>query len=430
MSYKVFMIGWEFPPHIIGGLGIACQGIARSLARRGNQVKFLVPRLFGDESLENGLELFGLKEKLQILSEEEIQQLHLSRDEDPQSLAEFSGYASREYRIPRSAAELSTMRQHVSTVDLPMEGGYGDKMYAEIQRYAVFAAIMAPKLEIDLIHAHDWMTYPAGLAASQASGKPLICHVHATEFDRSGDHVNQFVYDLERHAFHACQAIITVSNYTRNILIQRYNVPESKIFPVHNGVDFEIPESVLEQTPARPMEDRIILFLGRITFQKGPDYFVRAAKIVIDRLKNVRFVMAGTGDMYHRMIELAADLGIGKYFHYTGFLNREQTKRIYSMSDLYIMPSVSEPFGISPLEAMMHGVPVIVSRQSGVSEVIANCVKVDFWNVNEIAQKIIDILLDREYTDKMRRSGHYEARNVTWDMAAGRIEEVYQKIIK
>ncbi|MBI3395416.1 MAG: glycosyltransferase family 4 protein, partial [Spirochaetia bacterium] len=251
-------------------------------------------------------------------------------------------------------------------------------------------------------------------------------HVHATEFDRSGENVNAYIYDLERQAFHKATAVVTVSNYTRSILIERYGVDPSKITAVHNAIDFEIPEEVFEVR--KPVQEKIVLFLGRITFQKGPDYFVRAAKIVVEHAPNVRFVMVGTGDMYRRMIELAADLGIGKYFHYTGFLDRDQVRQMYAMSDLYVMPSVSEPFGISPLEAMMHGVPVIVSRQSGVSEVVANCIKVDFWNVEELAEKMIAVLTDAALSRTLSESGRSEASRLTWEDTARKLEIVYYQL--
>jgi len=430
-NLRILTIGWEYPPHITGGLGIACQGLVRALARKGHWINFLVPRLWGDEARDEGIELTDVKSRLLTFSEDQI--LRLSKQfEIFMKNRTYGAYESAQYRPPGvglSESTLSSSAIREAFLEMPMQGGYGDQLYEEIQRYSDFASILATGGNFDLIHAHDWMTYPAGLAARSISGKPLICHVHATEFDRSGESVNQYVYDLERHAFHSCDAIITVSNYTRNILIQRYGVQPEKIFAVHNGIEFEIPESIVENNPVdRTVDDKIVLFLGRITFQKGPDYFVRAAKIVIDKLKNVRFVMAGTGDMYHRIIEMAADLGIGKYFHYTGFLNRQQTRKIYEMSDLYIMPSVSEPFGISPLEAMMHGIPVIVSKQSGVSEIISNCMKVDFWNVNEIADSIIHLLTDNELNTKLRKHGHYEARNITWDMAADRIQDVYRQV--
>jgi len=425
---RIFMIGWECPPRITGGLGVACLGLARALARMGHRVEMLVPELYGDEVREEGVHLFDVKEMLPLLSAEEI--LRISGQLQRFAETEHTGvYASKSYRSSQSESHERLLPESRKLTERPIIGGYGDHVYNEIRLYADFAALIAKKLDIDIIHAHDWITYPAGLAARRATGLPLICHVHATEFDRSGDHINQYVYNLEREAYLAADAIITVSNYTKKILVERYAVPSEKIWTVHNGVEFEIPESSPDRHVARSLVDeKLVLFLGRMTFQKGPDYFVRAAQIVIERVKDVRFVMAGTGDMYHRMIEMAADLGIGKYFHYTGFLNRRQTIRIFAMSDLYIMPSVSEPFGISPLEAMTQGVPVIVSKQSGVCEVISNCVKVDFWNIEEIAASMICLLTDEDLTDQMRDQGRQEVRQITWETAARKVEKIYEYI--
>jgi len=430
--FRIFMIGWEYPPRITGGLAVASEGIAASLGKKGNHVRFIVPRLYGDEPYHENVDLIDAGTRTELYTDEELEILQNLARRDYVSQKTFSPYASSEYTGESQwvQSEHKVHHHHSGQAAVPLlQGGYGDWMYQEIERYARASYFMAQKFAlIDVIHAHDWMTFPAGLAAMNATGKPLVVHVHATEFDRSGDKVNQYVYDLERYTFHHATAIMTVSNYTRNLLIQKYGVTPEKIFPVHNAIDFELPGNLLERK--KNIRDHIVLFLGRITFQKGPDYFVRAARIVLDQMTNVRFVMAGTGDMYSRMIEFAADLGVGKYFHYTGFLGREQVKRLYSMSDLYVMPSVSEPFGISPLEAMLHGVPVIVSRQSGVSEVIQNCVKVDFWNVEELAEQILRILRDQELKENMQQEGHREVRAISWDAAAEKMEQVYARLKK
>jgi glycogen synthase len=430
-KFRIFMIGWEYPPRITGGLAVACEGIASSLGKQGNQVRFLVPRLNGDEPVRENVELIDAGTRTEFYTESELQVLENLALHDYKQQKLFSPYASGEYEGQSQwvREKSQTHSTQARTRQMPLlRGGYGDWMYQEIERYARASFFLSQKFDVDVIHAHDWMTFPAGLAAMNATGKPLVVHVHATEYDRSGDKVNQYVYDLERYAFQHATAIMTVSNYTRTILVEKYGIKAEKIFPVHNAVDFELPRSVLERK--KTIKDHIVLFLGRITFQKGPDYFVRAARLVIDQMQNVRFVMAGTGDMYSRMIEFAADLGIGKHFHYTGFLGREQVKRLYSMSDLYVMPSVSEPFGISPLEAMLHGVPVIVSKQSGVSEVIQNCIKVDFWNVEEMADQILRILRDSELKANMQTEGHKEVSGISWDAAASKMEKVYEQIGK
>lgn len=410
---------------------MACRGLARSLVKRGHRLQFMVPRLFGDEPVDPGLELMDVSTGFDSLTLEERASLPALGSALAGAGPQAGVYDSSSVRPAPSvgaAGDSLLTGEHLEAARL--QGGYGPGVYQEIRWYADYIALLARRLRFDIIHCHDWITYPAGLGARVATGKPLVAHVHATEWDRSGENVNQFVYDLERECFHRSDAVITVSNYTRDVLVERYGVPPEKIVPIHNGVEFEMSEKFVgrESAPADQQRDRIVLFLGRITFQKGPDYFVRAARIVVDRMPNVRFVMAGGGDMYHRMIEMAADLGLGKYFHYTGFLDKDQVARLFARSDLYIMPSVSEPFGLSPLEAMLHGVPVIVSKQSGVSEVIQHCIKVDFWNVEEIAGAIVSVLENPQLSRQLESAGSDEVRRVTWAAAAEKIETVYDSL--
>lgn len=431
---RVLMIGWEYPPHIAGGLGIACRGISRALVRRGHRVRFLMPRLFGDEATESGIELVDIKSSLDLLTPEEREELEEIRRRKGRVRPAhyFFTYRSSDYQPPHGIPwrDPRWPLESGGSENAPiLEGGYGEYLYREIHDYARIAAMLATKFECDLIHVHDWMTFPAGLAAAAAVRRPLICHVHATEFDRCGPGINQAVYDLEREAFHACPQVIAVSEYTRNILVERYGVAADKISVVYNGVDLDEIEGPRSEEDERPIRDKIVLFLGRMTLQKGPDYFIRAAQLVIEKNKRVRFVMAGVGDMYYRMIELAAELGIGGHFHYTGALDRSEVRRIYRMSDLYIMPSVSEPFGITPLEAISHGVPVILSRQSGVSEVLHGCEKVDFWNVDELASRILSLLENSEYARTMRDEALRELKEITWDHSARRLEEVYGGVL-
>jgi glycosyltransferase involved in cell wall biosynthesis len=256
-------------------------------------------------------------------------------------------------------------------------GSYGASLMDEIHKYSVVAQVIASEEEFDIIHAHDWLAYPAGIAAKAVSGKPLVIHVHATDFDRSGGNVNPVVYNMEKEGMDAADKIITVSNLTRDIVINKYNISPDKVETVYNAV--EPPSHSELDIPERTYDDKIVTFLGRITMQKGPEYFIEAARMVLSRMPNVRFVMAGSGDMMERMIRHAAALRITDRFHFTGFLRGNDVFTMLRMSDVYVMPSVSEPFGISPLEAMQSNVPVIISKQSGVAEVLTHAVKVDFW---------------------------------------------------
>ena len=302
-------------------------------------------------------------------------------------------------------------------------------MYAEVHRYAALAAELAKNEEFDIVHAHDWMTYPAGIVVAAISGKPLVVHVHSTEFDRSGEHVNQMIYNIERQGMERADKVIAVSFYTRSIIISRYGISGEKVEVVHNGVernnnnDWSLDETGIKK------DEKIVLFLGRITMQKGPEYFLRAAKKVLEVMDNVKFVMAGSGDLMHRAVEMAAELGIGQKVLFTGFLRGEDVRKIYKMADLYVMPSVSEPFGIAPLEALNHDVPVIISKQSGVSEVLTHALKVDFWDVNEIANKIVAVLKYPPLQVTLRDQGSFEVRKLRWKDSAAKCAKIYEEML-
>ncbi len=288
------------------------------------------------------------------------------------------------------------------------------------------AALIARE-QFDVVHAHDWLTYPAGIAAAKISGKPLLVHVHSTEFDRAGNNVNQRVYDIERAGMHAADRVIAVSQMTKSICVRRYGIRPDKIDVVYNGVERE------SQQPARGVRiesgDHIVLFLGRITMQKGPEYFIAAAKRVLEKVQNVKFVLAGSGDMALRMIELAANMGIGHKVLFTGFLRGRDVDRVFRMADCYVMPSVSEPFGIAALEAISHDVPVILSKTSGASEVLTHVLKVDFWDIDDMANKIVAVLRYPPLRQTLREHGSFELHRLTWEGAAERCVTSYQASI-
>ena len=324
--------------------------------------------------------------------------------------------------------------------DPPLEGGapsapatsgsvpdYGHDLIGEVERYARFCLEACRGLKFDIIHAHDWMTYPAGLWIARATGRPLVVHVHSTEFDRSGENVNQLVYDIERRGMHGALKVITVSQLTRNVVINRYGVPARQVEVVYNGVEFEPRKSGMTGIRSR---DKIVLYFGRITFQKGPEYFIAAAKRVLEVMDDVKFVVAGSGDMARSMIEMAAEAGIGHKVLFTGFLCGDDIQRVFGLADLYVMPSVSEPFGIAPLEAMSHDVPALISRTSGVSEVLTHALKVDFWDIDDMANKIIAVLKYPPLSQTLREHGAFEVRRITWDGAAERCEQVYASVLR
>jgi glycosyltransferase involved in cell wall biosynthesis len=306
---------------------------------------------------------------------------------------------------------------------------YGPNIQEEVQRYALKVLTATESEPFDIIHAHDWMTFPAGVALATHSGKPLVVQVHSTEFDRSGEHVNQYVYDIERWGMHAATRVITVSHYTRNILVNRYAVPPEKIEVVYNGIDGSESVALAAPPAASARRDRVVLFLGRITMQKGPEYFLHAAKRVLEKEKDVKFIMAGDGDKLHGIIDLAAWLGIGHRVFFTRFLRGADVHRVYQMADLYVMPSVSEPFGIAPLEALQHNVPVLISKTSGIAETFRNALKVDFWDIDEMANKIVAVLRRPPLQQMLRVNGRQEALRFRWEDSAARVNEIYHRVL-
>lgn len=422
------MFGWEFPPHITGGLGTACYGLTRGIAKENVDVIFVVPRAYGDED--------GSSVRLVAAENIDVTHTNMQLEEFWKHIRYLEVSSNivpyvdpEEFKKIVDSSELeSTKNSSLSSLKkFKFSGKYGPNLMSEVTRYALIAATIASENQFDVIHVHDWLTFPAGIAAKMVSKKPLVVHVHATEFDRSGENVNQSVYDIERRGMEVADKVITVSNYTRNIVITRYGIPESKVVTVHNAVDFSNHQE--EQGGERGVTEQVVTFLGRVTFQKGPDYFVEAASKVLKKHPNVRFVMAGSGDMLNRMIRQVAKLGIAHKFHFTGFLKGPDVNRMFSLSDVYVMPSVSEPFGISPLEAMRSNVPVIISKQSGVSEVLKYAIKVDFWDVDALADSIYGLLNYKALANFFIKYGQDEVNNLKWDNAAKQVVNIYNSTI-
>ncbi|MGE4191904.1 MAG: glycosyltransferase family 4 protein [Pseudodesulfovibrio sp.] len=422
---RVLMFGWEFPPYISGGLGTACLGLTKGLAHLGTEILFVLPRLDSDEEGHH-LTLMGANRIRAKVGISEIRQLR-ERLAVLEVLSPLRPYLTEvEYRTLIEKNELITTEDIFAELENDFAGGYGENLMAEIVRYSLIGAHLGMSQEFDVIHAHDWLTAPAGIEAKRVSGKPLVVHAHALEFDRSGEHVNQSVYDIERAGFEAADRIIAVSHFTKETIVHRYSIDPAKITVVHNAVEKE--RRLGQLRVAKPFKEKLVLFLGRITFQKGPDYFVEAAAKVLEKNHDVRFAMAGTGDMLPRMVERMADLRLADRFHFLGFVRGADVERIYAMSDLYVMPSVSEPFGITPLEAMVFDVPCIVSKQSGVAEVLEDAVKVDFWDVDRLAFEIQDILENEKRAGELVEKGRETLKKVQWDHAAERVLDVYRQL--
>ena len=426
------MFGWEFPPHIAGGLGTACYGMTRGLARNGVEVVFVMPRAYGDEDqrfvrVVNASDVETIGTRDHEFSEELLEKvsfIHIDSNMLPYiSPEEYAAYHDEFVRSGRTHEWTDVWKQRYT-----FSGKYGANLMEEVARYAMVAAQVAKDLEgqFDVIHAHDWLTYFAGIAAKRVSGKPLVVHMHATEFDRSGENINRRVYAIEKAGMQAADRVIAVSELTRRIVIGKYGSPAETVVTVHNAVRFGESEDAV---PERAVKDKVVTFLGRITYQKGPDYFVEAAAKVLQRVSDVRFVMAGSGDLMNHVVRRVAQLGIADRFHFTGFLKGGEVQRMFRLSDVYVMPSVSEPFGISPLEAMRSGVPVIISRQSGVAEVLDYAIKVNYWDVDALADAIYGLLTYPALGRMFASKGLEEVTGLKWTNAAAKIKTVYETVV-
>ncbi|MBT1703678.1 glycosyltransferase family 4 protein [Chryseosolibacter indicus] len=521
---KVLMFGWEFPPHISGGLGTACYGLTHSLGKEDVDVLFVVPKLHGDEptvktSLINAsaipyktiklnspdINIDSKKENKSavntIPSDSRKQDVKPStiyttntgdiisvKEEDnftyieiPSGLSAYrapdfeqhssevnhwnysfgdrknnspiesntesntsSELASKASQLTTSAdqteAQETQPQEHINSdnaieesdsvkeVTYTFSGSYGANLLLEVERYAQVAEEIARRFSFDVIHAHDWMTYPAGIAAKEVSGKPLVVHVHATEFDRTGDNVDTRVHAIEQRGMQKADRVVTVSEWTKRIAVNKYNIAEQKVCVVHNGIIPQKKQKVEFKSPLRKAP--VVTFLGRVTHQKGPLYFVEAARKVLKEIPDARFIVAGSGDLLPAMIQRVAQLKMSSHFHFTGFLKGNDIQKVWKMSNLYVMPSVSEPFGIAPLEAIQAGVPVIISKQSGVAEVMPHAITVDFWNTNELAESICSVLKYKSLHKTLKKNSKKHIKGITWDNAAKKLNNLYHELIE
>jgi glycosyltransferase involved in cell wall biosynthesis len=449
---KILMLGWEYPPNISGGLGVACHGLSEALRHEGVEITFVVPHLSGAEE----------KSEVELLSASRINIEPSAPVEKPQRELPVgtTGYAAHTtseiirvestlspYNFAHIEGHLSVIEQwnasllqntqrhkqdggnvtgEKESIHFSLKGGYGPGLLQEVERYALIIEQLAKNISFDVIHAHDWMTFPAAMKARDVSGKPLVIHFHATEYDRAGESGSPQVYHIERSAINAANRVIAVSGWTSKLLVSKYLVDDSKVDIVHNGI-IKSGKGVVRTRS--PLGEKIITFLGRITFQKGPEYFVRAAAKVLAQFPDCHFVMAGSGDALPQMIKMVAGSGMSSRFHFTGFLSKHETEQLLSFSSVYVMPSVSEPFGLTPLEAIQAGVPVVISKQSGVSEVMNHALKVDFWNVDELVGAITSIMKHKSLADTLRENAQKDVQAISWQAAAQKIKCIYDEAI-
>lgn len=428
---KVLMFGWEFPPHITGGLGTACFGLTKGLVKHNVDILFVVPKAYGDEDQQAVRLVNASKVNIDVQDTEMAEHWkHLTYMEIGSNLVPYLDPVEFERQVSESQKTQTTHTKHsILGPRYEFSGSYGTNLMEEVSRYALVAANIAKKYNYDVIHAHDWLTYAAGIAAKEVTGKPLVLHMHATEFDRSGEHnINNQVFEIEKSGMEAADQVITVSNLTRKIVIEKYGIDAKKVITVYNGVAPKDKSHV--HAIQRHVREKVVTFLGRVTFQKGPEYFVEAAYKILQKDDNVRFVMAGKGDMLHKIIKRVAQLRIGTKFHFTGFLNSPEVDRMFGMSDVYVMPSVSEPFGISPLEALRSNVPVVISKQSGVAEILQHALKVDFWDIDALADSIYGVLHYDAMSKMFIRYGKDEVEKLQWEKAAYHTLDVYKKVLQ
>ncbi|MDR3326630.1 MAG: glycosyltransferase family 4 protein [Prevotellaceae bacterium] len=412
---KVLMFGWEFPPHILGGLGTASYGLTKGMSlQQDMEITFVIPNPFGDEDA-SFLRIIGANQ-VPVVWKDLDHSYVISR------VANADEYFHLRNGIRYDFGRIWT--NDLGCVDF--SGRYPDNLIEEIYNYEAVASVIANSVSFDVIHSHDWVAYPAGIFAKNISGKPLVIHVHATDYDRSRGNVNPDVYRIEKAGMDAANHIITVSNLTRQTVIEKYNINPDKITTVHNAVE---PLDFVDELHKTERSDRVVAFLGRITMQKGPEYFVEVAEKVLKYTKGVRFIMAGSGDMMNEMIRLVAQKGIADKFHFTGFLKGRQVYELLTQSDVYMMPSVSEPFGISPLEAMQCGTPSIISKQSGCAEILNHAIKTDYWDIYTMADYIHAIAKYPAMYNALRKNGLEEINNIKWECAGQKVREIYDKLI-
>ena len=400
-TMKVLMFGWEFPPFNSGGLGVACEGLAKALALLGVKVLFVLPKKLNCHHPNFNIIFADDTDCLKIKAVNSIITPYITTQS-------YSDVAKK----------------------IGLTSIYEADLFKEVLRYGKLAQKIAQNEIFDVIHAHDWLSFPAGIMAKEVSSKPLIVQIHATEFDRAGGNPNPFVYAIEKNGMEKADAIIAVSNYTKNKIVENYGINPEKIKVVHNAID---PNYFNSANPGQIFDlkksgKKIVLFVGRITLQKGPDYFLKAAQKVLSFNKNVIFIMAGSGDMTQQIIEGAASMGIADKFLFAGFLTGDDLKKAYLLADLFVLPSVSEPFGLAALESLALKTPILISKQSGISEVIQNALKVDFWDTDEIANKILACLTYQGLGTTLQEESFKEMDKLSWEKSAQKCLKIYQDL--
>jgi glycosyltransferase involved in cell wall biosynthesis len=456
---KVLMLGWEYPPHIAGGLGTACEGLTKALAEQGVSIHFVVPKMFGDEQVDHML-FSQVAQPLHVVSPKSKQATteNLEKSEIPAFLSPYwspsqfkqavetvtrrewsvTPPSSKDDKVAKAlidgdvygvelASALSEFSSQERTAQRAVSDRYASDIFSEVERFTARVLARFRFADFDVIHAHDWMTFPAAVALAQTTKRPLVVHVHSLEHDRSGVFHDETIDKIERFGIKAADRVIAVSHYTKRSIESRHFISSQLISVVHNGV---YPRQVVsEYRHKKTWPKNVVLFLGRVTFQKGPDYFLEVATKVIPHVKDLVFVVAGSGDMLPGIIDEVKRLSLEEYFLFPGFVQGAELEELFSVADLYVMPSVSEPFGIAALEAISFETPVILSKQSGASEVLQHVLKSDFWDTQRMADLIINALMHRELRDELVANAKEEISRLHWDAAAAKTVEIYEELL-
>ncbi len=419
---KILMLGWEYPPIIGGGLGIATRDLTKHLTKKNIDITLILP--YAPKNFKTHVKIISTN-NLNILTLKEIKEL-IKKNLVIHGYTNIEEYNRKIYLIENNIKE----ENEDLKLNKKIKELYGKNLFEEIEKYTITIEHIIKKITFDIIHAHDWMTYKAGIKIKEKTGKKLVLHIHATEYDRTGgNNINSYVYNIEKEGFEKADRIIAVSNYTKNILIEKYGISPEKIEVAHNGIETE--ETKIEEINLGELKNKnYLLFLGRITLQKGPEYFIEAAKKVLEVKKDAYFVFAGTGDKINEMIKKTIEYGINKNFYFFNRqVNRREVYTLFKNARAYILSSVSEPFGITPLEAIAVKTPVIISKQSGVSEVLQNVLKVDFWDINKMAHYMANILKHDPLKETLSEHSYEELKKISWEKTAEKVKNIYEKLL-
>jgi glycogen synthase len=409
---KILMLGWELPPLYAGGIGMVCYDLLKELSKQNVDVVYMMP--FGPTTISS-----DTRAKI-ITAESRLPSIKATIHKIPTLFTAYDSPASYEKTV-------TTFEKGYDTKEWVKKPLYGKNLFEEVDLFAKRVYELIDDEHFDVIHAHDWMTFPAAIGAADKKQKPLIVHVHNTIFDRYLGNASSHERDIEYAGLIRASKIIAVSQYVKNTIVAQYNIDEAKIEVIHNAPNSLIRQSKSSQKNIE-VPGKMVLFTGRITIQKGPEYFLHCAKKVLEKEPQTTFVMAGSGDMFEKMVQLSAELGIGKNMLFTGFYNMDEAKALYERADCYIMPSVSEPFGIVPFEAMDHRTPTIISKSSGCSEILSHALKVDFWDTHEMANKVISVLRYPPLSKSLAENGRNEVSVLNWEKPATQCIELYERL--